>query len=145
MHAREEGYIYFQEFIPENQFDVRVIVVGDNAFAIKRMIRQKDFRASGSGNIVYDKNQINFKDIKIAFALNEKIQSQSIAYDFIFDKNEEPLLVEISYGYAVEAYDYCPGYCDRNLIWREGKFNPQEWMVENLVIKLQIKITNEIS
>jgi len=43
MHAPEKGYVYFQEFIPNNHFDIRVIVIGDKAFAIKRMVRENDF------------------------------------------------------------------------------------------------------
>jgi glutathione synthase/RimK-type ligase-like ATP-grasp enzyme len=143
MYAREKGYVYFQEFIPENEFDIRVIVIGDKSFALKRMIRKNDFRASGSGNIIYDKNQIDIECIKIAFEVNKKIQSQSIAYDFIFDKNMRPLLVEISYGFDVSAYDFCPGYWDSKLNWYEGNFNPQEWMMHELIKKLEKNNVNE--
>ena len=37
---------------------VRVIVINDKAFAIKRMVRKNDFRASGSGIIEYDKENL---------------------------------------------------------------------------------------
>ena len=50
----ERGYVYFQEFIPNNNFDTRVTVIGDRAFAFTRNVRPGDFRASGSGDIVYD-------------------------------------------------------------------------------------------
>ncbi|GAB1405515.1 hypothetical protein MASR1M74_26960 [Lentimicrobium sp.] len=65
--GRETGYVYFQDFIPNNDHDIRVIVVGNKAFAIKRMVRESDFRASGSGHILYDKENFNNKDIKLAF------------------------------------------------------------------------------
>ena len=130
---RERGYIYFQEFIPNNDSDIRVIVVGNRAFALKRLTREGDFRASGSGNITYDKKQIDERCIQIAFDINQKLQSQNIAYDFIFDKNNNPLIVEISYGYAVSAYDACEGYWDNDLHWHEGQFTPQEWMVDGLL------------
>lgn len=128
--ANEKGYVYFQDFVPDNTFDIRVIVIGDKAFALKRLTRENDFRASGSGNIVYDKEQIPMECVKIAFEVNQKIQSQSIAYDFVFDKENKPLIVEFCYGYAIKAYDACPGYWDKELGWHEGQFNPQEWMVE---------------
>src|SRR5690606_31787781 len=51
MIGPEKGYVYFQEFIPNNKFDIRVIIVGNKAFAVKRMVRVNDFRASGSGQI----------------------------------------------------------------------------------------------
>ena len=134
MHLPEKGYVYFQEFIPDNKFDIRVVVIGDKAFALKRMTRKNDFRASGSGNIVYDKNQIDERCIKTSFEVNEKIKSQSIAFDYVFDKNNNPLIVEISYGYSAPAYDICEGYWTRDLQWHEGThFDFCGWMVENLI------------
>ncbi|MPM40989.1 hypothetical protein SDC9_87638 [bioreactor metagenome] len=139
MNNRDKGYVYFQEFIPENNYDTRIIIVGDKAFGITRGVRENDFRASGSGNITYDKEKINIEMVKIAFDVNRKINSQSIAYDFILD-GDKPLIVEISYGYAIEAYDPCPGYWDTSLSWHEGQFNPQEWMIENLINELKINV-----
>lgn len=131
MYHREKGYVYFQEFIPNNSFDVRLVIVNDKAFALKRLVRKGDFRASGGGNIIYDKNQIDERCVKIAFEVNEKIKSQSIAYDFVFDKDNNPLIVEISYGYEAPAYDKCEGYWDKDLNWHEGEnFDFCGWMVE---------------
>ena len=129
----EKGYIYFQDFIPNNDSDARVIVIGDKAFAIKRMVRSNDFRASGSGLIIYDNKEIDEKCIEISFDICRKLKAQSIAFDFVFDKNNQPKIVEISYGYAVEAYNQCPGYWDCKLNWYEGCFNPQQWMVESQI------------
>ena len=132
LQSRERGYVYFQEFVPNNNFDIRIIVIGHKAFAIKRMTRENDFRASGSGKIIFDKNQIDERCVQISFDVNNKLNCQSVAYDFVFDKSNNPLIVEISYGFAMEAYDACPGYWDSSLQWHEGKFNPQGWMVEEL-------------
>lgn len=129
----EKGYIYFQDFIPKNNCDIRVIIISNKAFAIKRMVRENDFRASGSGNISYDPAQIRKIFIELAFKVNSKIGSSSIAFDFIVDEDGNPLIVEISYGYATKAYDRCPGYWDSDLKWHEGKFNPQEWIIESLI------------
>ena len=110
-----------------------MIIIGNKAFAIKRMVRENDFRASGSGNISYDPVQIRKIFIELAFKVNSKIGSSSIAFDFIVDEDGNPLIVEISYGYATKAYDRCPGYWDSDLKWHEGKFNPQEWIIESLI------------
>ena len=133
MAPREKGYVYFQEFIPDNKFDIRVIVVGEKAFALKRLVRKNDFRASGSGNIVYNKSEIDERCIQISFNVNEKLKCQSIAFDYVFDENNNPLIVEISYGFDVKAYDPCPGYWDSSLKWHDARFKPQEWMIENLI------------
>lgn len=128
----DRGYAYFQEFIPNNDSDTRVIVIADKAFAIKRMVRANDFRASGSGNIVYDKAAIDERCIEIAFATSRKLDAQCLSYDFVFDANCNPLIVEISYGFSMEVYIPCPGYWDRQLDWHEGDFNPYGWMVESV-------------
>jgi len=138
--GNEKGYIYFQDFIPNNDFDIRIIVIDEKAFAIKRMVRNGDFRASGSGFIEYDKNNFNASIITLSFHIAEELNSQSLAIDYIYD-NEEPRVTEISYGYSKELYEDCPGYWDRELNWIEGSFNPQEWMVET-VLK-QIRTSNK--
>ncbi len=131
--ANEKGYAYFQDFMPDNKFDIRVIVIDDKAFAIKRMNRKDDFRASGSGTIIYNKEEINEKCIEIAFEVNEKIQSQCIAYDFVFDSENNPLIIEISYAFSPGPYDKCEGYWDANMNWYKGSFNPYGWIIESLI------------
>lgn len=130
--AREKNYIYFQDFIPNNDHDIRIIVVGDKAFGIKRLVMKNDFRASGSGQIVYDINQIPNICVQISFELNKKIKAQSIAFDFVFDAQGKPYIVEISYGYAVAGYDKCEGYWTEDLVFHPGSFNPQGWTIQNL-------------
>lgn len=133
LHPNEKGYIYFQDFIPNNDFDIRIIVVKDKAFGLKRFTRKGDFRASGSGNLHYDKKDISEECVKIAFEVADKLDSQSIAFDFIFD-GIKPLIVEISYGYSIKAYDKCEGYWDKNMNWYQGEnFDICGWMVENLI------------
>lgn len=133
-HQNEIGYAYFQDFIPDNSYDIRVCVVGKRAFALKRMTRKNDFRASGSGTIIYDKQQIDERCVQNAFEINRKLKTQSIAFDYVFDTNHNPLIVEISYGYAMNAYDYCEGYWSDDMQWYEGThFDFCGWMVENLL------------
>jgi len=134
--GNEKGYAYFQEFIPNNNYDIRVVVVDNKAFAIKRMVRKNDFRASGSGNILYKKELFDINTIKLSFELTDKIDAQCIAYDFIYD-NGIPKVVEISYGFMKEGYDACEGYWDKDLNWHEGKFDFCGWMVECVVIAVR--------
>lgn len=131
--GREAGYFYYQEFLPGNDSDIRVIVIGDKAFAIKRMVRENDFRASGSGNIIFDPGKIDMRCVKIAFDVSARLKTQCTAYDFVFDTENNPLIVEISYGFAHKAYDSCPGYWNSNLEWIEGPFNALGFMVDEVV------------
>lgn len=134
-HSREKGYVYFQDFIPNNTFDIRVIVIAEKAFAVKRMVRDDDFRASGSGILYYEKEEIDLRCIEESIAMSKKVSCQCIAYDFIFNDLNVPLIVEVSYGFAMDAYDFCPGYWTSDLKWHEEKFNPQSWIVEDLIRK----------
>jgi len=130
--GREEGYVYFQDFIGGNDHDIRVVVIKDKAFAIKRMVRKNDFRASGSGFISYEKENFDDEVIKLAFEVSEKLHDQCMAYDFVF-QDGKPLIVEISYGFAIIGYDPCEGYWDREMKWHEGSFDPFGWMVEHVL------------
>ncbi len=134
--GRERGYVYFQDFIPENNYDIRVIVIGEKAFAIKRMTRENDFRASGSGDMKYEKNNFNDATIRLSFELSESLQSQCVAFDYVY-KNNEALIVEISYGFVKEVYDPCVGYWDKKMNWHEGPFNPYGWMVDAVLFVLK--------
>ena len=136
--GRERGYVYFQDFIPDNDSDIRVIVIDGKAFAIKRMVRKNDFRASGSGSILYKKELFDEKIIRLAFDVASKLQTQCIAFDFILDR-EIPKIVEISYGFVKEGYDACEGYWDKNMQWHQGKFDPCAWMVDVVVKQVEAK------
>ena len=139
VRGRDRGYIYFQKFIANNDSDTRVIIVGNRAFGIKRKVRDNDFRASGSGTILYGQNEIDMKAVKAAFDVSKKLHFDCVAFDFVFDENNDPLIVEVSFGFAIEAYDPCPGYWDEKLNWHEGTFNPQAWMLEDLIKKIALK------
>jgi len=128
----EKNYLYAQDFAPNNDSDIRVIVIGTRAFAIKRMVRENDFRASGSGNIVYDPKQIPLECVLIAFETNKKIRSQCTAYDFVFLEGK-PLIIEVGYGFDQRGYLQCPGYWDENLNWIDGKFTPEYFMIEDML------------
>jgi len=132
MRSPEKGYVYFQKFIPNNDHDIRVVVIGNRAFAIKRMNRKNDFRASGSGNVYYNKEFFGQEIIQTSFEIAKRINSQCLAFDYIF-QNFKPLIVEISYGFSQKGYEDCPGFWDQDLNWHPGKFNPQEWIIENLI------------
>jgi len=133
LSCRESGYVYFQEFIPNNSFDLRIVTAGNKAFGIKRYCRENDFRASGSGIIDYSKNSIDERCVKISLDISKKLGAQSLAYDFVFDTENHPLIVEISYDYTMKAYDKCEGYWDSELKWHSGSINPQQWMIEDVI------------
>lgn len=137
--GKEKGYVYFQKFMPGNSFDTRIIVVGSRAFGIRRFNRPGDFRASGSGLISFDCDAIDKRCVQIALETSMKLGAQSMAYDFVFDSSGCPRIVEISYGFVVEVYDQCPGYWNEALEWIPGQFDPQAFMVDDILQSLECR------
>jgi len=135
--SNENGYIYFQDFIENNDFDTRMVVVGDRCFGVRRYCRNGDFRASGSGLLGYDVKFFDKEMIKQSFSIANELQTQSLALDFIWD-NKNPKIVEISYCYAMgESYDNCLGYWDKDLVLHNKKVNPQNFIIEDFIKDLK--------
>ena len=86
---RERGYVYFQRYIPDNEFDVRVTTIGHRRFCFFRGVRDNDFRASGSGKIAYPSSEeIPLDMVGIAGDLSDRLGFQSMAYDFVRDPHD---------------------------------------------------------
>ena len=128
--GREIGYVYFQDFAADNDSDIRVIVIGEKAFAVRRWVRPGDFRASGSGRVSFDREYIDVECVELAFRLSHEIGSRCIAFDFVRKADRSLAVLEISYGFIAPVYDACPGYWDADLNWHKGPFNPQGWIVD---------------
>ncbi|MGJ7457480.1 ATP-grasp domain-containing protein [Halomonas sp. RA08-2] len=130
-HPNEKGYVYFQDFVPGNDSDTRVVIVaGKYAIAESRVVRSGDFKASGSG--LYNYDRISKEVINLAFSVAEKLELQSVAFDFIQDKGRN-LIVELSYGFGTEGILKAPGYWDKGLNWYVLDIAPQEWMVDAVI------------
>lgn len=133
MHSKEIGYVYFQDFIPNNDSDIRVYVVGNKAIAAKRMNRENDFRASGSGNLIYDKNQIDEDCIKIAFETCRNLHMQSVAFDFLHNTNGDWVITEISYCRDNKNKGHT-GYWTDDMNWHDcNNINICNWIIEDVI------------
>lgn len=123
---RHKNYAYFQDFLPGNTYDTRVTTVGDRVHAFRRFVRPGDFRASGGTKWDINPEEIDKRMLRIALDTSKKINFQSMAYDFIYDENNNPCIVEISYLYGQPGFpDFMNGYWDFDLNWIEGRFWPQ--------------------
>ena len=127
--SRHKGYVYFQDFIDGNDYDIRLVVVGDKCYGITRYCRKGDFRASGSGIKSYDNKIIPTECVKIAFDVSKNLNLQSVAFDFIKDKNQYKV-IEISYCFVSNSF---PGYWDKSMFWHEEISCPQTDMIRNFI------------
>ncbi|AHW60969.1 RimK-like ATP-grasp domain-containing protein [Draconibacterium orientale] len=137
---KEKGYIYFQDFIPQNEFDIRLVIVGTRCFGLRRFCRKGDFRASGSGLKDYDYTKIDTECIRIAFESAQKLNAQSVAFDFISHQGEYKI-IELSYAFTSHQF---PGFWDQNLNWHKGSVSPQKFMIEDFVNSL-VKVHKFVS
>jgi glutathione synthase/RimK-type ligase-like ATP-grasp enzyme len=131
---REKDYCSFQEFIPNNGFDLKVYVIGDKVSFISRNVRKNDFRASGGGAIVYDKKRINNEILKSAFKTYDCLGFQCMGFDYVIDKKtNEGKIIEMCFGFNHEALLEMKGYWDRNLIWHNKPLNAPQEVLKNLM------------
>jgi glutathione synthase/RimK-type ligase-like ATP-grasp enzyme len=138
---RHKNYIYFQKFLPDNLWDTRVTTAGNRAHAFRRFTRPNDFRASGSNCWDINPLEIDMRMVKIALEISKKLKFQAMAYDFIYDENKDPKIVEMSYLYGGAGYpDFMNGYWDENLKWHKGRFWPQYFELVDLLEMPELKL-----
>lgn len=137
-YHKERGYAYFQDFLPNNDRDYRVIVINQNkAFAYYRMTRKNDFRASGSGDFAYDNIPDNV--IKLAFTAAKTMGANSVAFDFLYTQQGEPKIVESSFCFGFDDTDAENGWWSDDMVFHQGKFNPFGWMVDGVIERYHAK------
>lgn len=109
--------IYWQRFVPGNDGDLRIAVIGDRyAYWFRRQNREGDFRASGSGRIRYE-GDAPMDAIDYCIKLNARLGFDSMAYDLLLD-GARFLICEMSFGYLDTAPYNAEGYFER----REGVY-----------------------
>jgi glutathione synthase/RimK-type ligase-like ATP-grasp enzyme len=133
---RERNYLYAQKFIENCDHDIRVFVIGDRAVTKKRFVREDDFRASGSGRMTWDIDQVPKECVEMAFEIREKLGMPSIAFDFVMDQGE-PKIVEISYAASERGFPDCPGYWCRDLSWKRTPLRVEYFIIEDLLKRLE--------
>lgn len=106
----DKGYLYLQEFMPNNAYDIRVTIIGEKAVIFRRYTREKDFRASGSGKLDYQVSEEDLNAIPIAFNAAKKLKLQTCAFDFVYDVNKILKIVEMSFGFVSKAVSDADGY-----------------------------------
>lgn len=129
----QKNYIYFQEYIPNNRYDIRVTVIGNRIFDFVRYNRENDFRASGSGQLVYNHALVPENARRIAKQISKENRFQSMAYDFLIAPDGNAVLSEISYGYLNKAIYDCGGYWDQDMNWHKGAVWPEDAILEDFI------------
>jgi hypothetical protein len=135
----ERDYVLFQKYLPGNTFDTRVTVIGERAFAFLRHNRENDFRASGGGRIDYQPSNVDLRCVRLALDISKAFAFQSMAYDFLYNENNQPEIAEISYSFLDTAVHQCPGYWGKDLNFHAGNFWPQFCQLEDLIEEMSLR------
>ncbi|MDR3576763.1 MAG: hypothetical protein P4L50_23105 [Anaerolineaceae bacterium] len=137
-YARQKDYVYFQEFVPNYGYDLRVIMAAGSYFGYYRYPAAGDFRASGSGDV--RKELIPEEALLLAQKVREALRcSRFLAVDLIRDRRDDCYyIIEASIFIQVKTseqlkVDGVPG----RFQFENGafKFLPGRFWVQELVLQ----------
>jgi len=139
------GYAYFQEFLPGNDHDTRITIIGNRAFGFRRWNRPGDFRASGSGRIEWNPQLVDPRQVHVAFDAARRLGTRCCAMDMLW-RGQSVVIAEVSYTFLSKAVYRCPGhwvlegqpYTGR-LVWHPGQMWPEEAILEDFLAELRAR------
>ncbi len=91
---RQKNYIYLQEYIPSDGYDLRVIVVGNRLFGNYRKAPEGDFRASGM--YLGEFRALPEEAMRIALQVNAFVKSPAMAVDMLHSPDGAYRIIEMS-------------------------------------------------
>lgn len=134
--GRESGYVYLQEFIPGVDHDLKIVVVGEQLSYICRAVRKGDFRASGGGELFYDRSLITPALIEAAFEASAALGSDCTGFDMLIDpRTQRPVILEVSYSFSHSALLRAAGHYDRSGTWHDTPLNAPRALLQRMMTK----------
>ncbi|WP_352421134.1 hypothetical protein [Proteiniphilum sp.] len=140
-HDRQKNYVYFQNYIKDATYDLRVITIGKIALGYYRYPKKGDFRASGAG--IYEKKMIPDEALKIAFKVKDLFGATCLATDLLYSEHtKQYYIIESSIFIGVDTprqleINGISGYYeltkDGSFIFKEGRFWIQELTLKSLL------------
>lgn len=130
----QKGYLYWQRFIPGNDGDIRVIVMGDEMFGIRRGNRDDGPFASGSGRveIIHEIDDTNtLQAFRMANEISRHLGTRWQGYDFVFE-GDKCFCLEATCSWTDSGYIGCPTF-DRATLEPTGTTQdnwPERAMIE---------------
>jgi glutathione synthase/RimK-type ligase-like ATP-grasp enzyme len=150
---RQKNYIYFQEFVPNDGYDIRVIVVGDWVFGYYRRTLEGDFRASGMNQI--EMRALPEEAMKIARKVYGAVKSPMLVVDMVHGLDGNYRIVEFSPVCQVElpedlVVNGVPGVYifddDETFHFEAGRYWVHELVLKEFLLKdylLNLKPNNQ--
>lgn len=142
-YYNQKNYVYFQEFIDDATYDLRVICINNELFGYYRYPNDGDFKASGAGN--YEKKEIPIEALELAYQVCQTLNSSLLATDFVYsNKLQKFLIIESSIFIGVDS---CEQLCIDGIAGKyvrrsanqydfvEGKYWIQELALKSVIEK----------
>lgn len=86
------GRLILQQYVPELECDWKVLVFGNKYYALRRMVRNHDFRASGSGKFSFEVPDSGI--LSYAKEIYEKLDVPFLSLDLCMDADKNVYLIE---------------------------------------------------
>jgi len=132
----EHGYAYFQELIPNDGYDLKVVVIGEKICGFSRKSRKGDFRASGGGDIIYDNSLVTKQVRDSALEVSKTLGFQCMGFDYVVDnRTGKGLIVEMCYGFSNDALLATRGYWDSKGEWHSEPLNAPVEILQNMILE----------
>lgn len=135
MESRFRNKFIIQEFVPNLKNDWKILVYWDKVYVLKRFVRENDFRASGSGNFVFDK-EIPDGLLDFAYSIRQKFDVPNISIDVCYD-GAEFYLIEFQAIYfgttTIGKSEYFYQKSENNWVCIDSKSIIEEVYAESIV------------
>ena len=102
-YLKQKDYVYYQEYMPNTGYDLRIIVVGDSYFGYRRLVPKDDFRALGEENEDHT-SPISEDALMLAKKIKESFpKTRILAVDMLNSKDDDNYyFIEASIFYQVD-------------------------------------------
>jgi glutathione synthase/RimK-type ligase-like ATP-grasp enzyme len=132
---KERGYVFVQEFVPNEGFDLKIVVVAGKVSFLVRRVRKNDFRASGGGDLFYERDLVPDGAIRSARETARAMGSLCVGFDYVVHRDTgEAKIVEMSYGFSHEAVLPAGGYWNEAGEWIAEPLNAPEEILKALLL-----------
>ncbi len=142
---RQKNYVFFQQYVENKGFDLRIIVIDeDNIFGYFREVPKGDFRASGMETVV--KKELPIEAVKIALDIVNKLNFTNLSVDFLQSTQDNKFyIIETSNFIRIKTdeqlkingvagrYHYAVG--SDSLHFEEGRYWIQELILKKYLEK----------
>jgi len=139
--VRQKNYVYFQEYVPNDGFDIRVILVGHRAFGYYRRVLEGDFRASGMNTV--ERRALPEEAIRAALEVQRCVRSPQLVVDMVHALDGRYVVIEYSVMCLMDRptdleVDGVPGVyvigANGDIRFEKGRYWIHEWALREFLL-----------